>query len=163
MKEKEIAQNMVGFDKSKKNIVWISNPKRLEKNFKLEEAVELLDKNNKLQVVINVAHEEIYKYMYSADLLLLTSLWEGSPNVIKEALACNLPVVSTDVGDVRELIDGLERCYICEYNAKDLAEKIKASLDEEENIQSRKKIGYLDEIKIADKLINVYKGLIKCK
>jgi glycosyltransferase involved in cell wall biosynthesis len=55
--------------------------------------------------------------MNAADLLLLSSLAEGSPNVVKEALACNLPVVASDVGDVREVLDGVERCRVLPIDA----------------------------------------------
>ncbi len=50
--------------------------------------------------------------MNAADVMLLTSMSEGSPNVIKEALACNCPIVTTDVGDVHERLDGVEGCYV---------------------------------------------------
>jgi teichuronic acid biosynthesis glycosyltransferase TuaC len=56
--------------------------------------------------------------------VLLTSLHEGSPNIIKEALACNRPVVSLDVGDVRERIQGIDGCYVALPNPDDLAAKL---------------------------------------
>ena len=49
--------------------------------------------------------DQLVKYYNSVDCLILTSFHEGSPNVIKEAMACNLPIVSTKVGDVEEIIN----------------------------------------------------------
>jgi len=60
----------------------------------------------------NVTPGIIPVMMNAADCLLLTSEWEGSPNVVKEAIACNLPVVSVDAGDVQERLAGLEFCKI---------------------------------------------------
>lgn len=61
-----------------------------------------LDCHVVLHTVTGVPHEEMATYMNAADALLVTSDREGSPNSVKEAMACNLPVVTTDVGDVRE-------------------------------------------------------------
>ena len=58
------------------------------------------------------SREEVFLLMQAADALLLTSRSEGSPQVVKEALACGCPIVSTDVGDVRELTAGIAGCYV---------------------------------------------------
>jgi glycosyltransferase involved in cell wall biosynthesis len=50
--------------------------------------------------------------MNAADVLLVTSFTEGSPTVVQEAMACNLPVVSVDVGDVRERLQGVAACEV---------------------------------------------------
>ena len=47
---------------------------------------------------------------YLLDILVLTSYFEGSPNIVKEAISCGLPVISVDVGDVKEQIDGIDNC-----------------------------------------------------
>ncbi len=58
----------------------------------------------------------------------MTSLWEGSPNAIKEAMACNIPIVSTDVGDVKDVIANTKGCYISSYDPKEFAHSIKKAL-----------------------------------
>ncbi len=73
------------------------------------------DKNKiELIAVYGKTPEEVCTYMNAADCLLLTSVSEGSPNVIKEAMACNCPIVTTDVGDVRERLANLDGCYVVE-------------------------------------------------
>ena len=60
----------------------------------------------------SAAPDEIPHYMNAADVLLVTSRTEGSPTVVQEAMACNLPVVSVDVGDVRERLEGVKDCAV---------------------------------------------------
>ena len=114
-----------GIDPFKKNILFVSNPSRPEKNFPLaEEAVKIAcgsDPRINLVVLSNTPNADLVWYYNSADMLLLTSKWEGSPNVVKEAMACNLPVVSTDVGDVSELLTGVENSLICQDNPSDVS------------------------------------------
>lgn len=103
-----------------KYIIWCSNPERPEKNWPLaQRAVELYnaqctmhDAQCELVAVYNKTPQEVATCMNAADVMLLTSMSEGSPNVVKEALACNCPIVTTDVGDVHERLDGVEGCYI---------------------------------------------------
>ncbi|MBQ0154891.1 MAG: glycosyltransferase [Bacteroidales bacterium] len=112
---------------NKKYIIWCSNPEREEKNWPLaEEAIRLLQLEVSAQksaissqqsqieliAVYNKTPQEVAQYMNAADCLLLTSMSEGSPNVIKEAMACNCPIVTTDVGDVQERLDGLSGCFV---------------------------------------------------
>lgn len=80
-----------------------------------------------LQTVNNVPHSEMPVYMNAADMLLMTSKREGSPNAVKEALSCNLPVVSTDVGDVRSNLDSVTHSSVGTDDIE-LAEAIEAVL-----------------------------------
>ncbi len=68
-----------------------------------------------------IAPDEVPTWLNASSVLLVTSAREGSPNVVKEALACNVPVVSVDVGDVRERLDGVEWCTIADDNPQALA------------------------------------------
>lgn len=98
----------------------------------------------------------------AADVVLLTSLWEGSPNAIKEAMACNCPVVSTDVGDVREVIGNTEGCYISSFEPRDVAKKIQMALDFSKRTNGKQSIIELglDSKTVANKIINIYTKVI---
>ena len=113
---------------SKKYILFSGTKKRTEKRYflalKSVKELEKRQKNVKLITVNGLKQEEFIKYLNVVDSLLLTSQHEGSPNIVKEALACNLPVVSVAVGDVSERLEGVDNCYIVESNPKDIAEKL---------------------------------------
>ena len=68
--------------------------------------------------------EQINLILNASDLLLVTSLSETGPIIVKEALACNCPIISTNVGDVQKLIQNVQNCYISSYNPEDIKKKI---------------------------------------
>jgi teichuronic acid biosynthesis glycosyltransferase TuaC len=88
------------------------------------EAANRLGLNAEMHQLRGVPHEEVSIWLNASDAVLLTSLHEGSPNIIKEALACDVPVVSVDVGDVPERISGIDGCHIALPNSDDLAAKL---------------------------------------
>ena len=100
-------------------------------------------------------------YFNASDLVLLTSFWEGSPNVIKEAMACNVPIVSTDVGDVKEVIGKTEGCYITSFDPEDVAEKIKLALKFGKRTTGIEDIKHLESSLIAKKIIKIYKSVLE--
>lgn len=118
------ARERVGFDQNKRYVIWCSNPERPEKNWALAQAAikelekERVSELGKVEIVpvFDKTPNEVMTYMNAADCLLLTSVSEGSPNVIKEAMACNCPIVTTDVGDVRERLANLDGCYVVSDN-----------------------------------------------
>ena len=75
-----------------------------------------------------ISNEEIPKLLNCADVFVFASLYEGSPTVIKEALACNIPVVSVDVGDVRSVIYEINGCYIAKRTIDDFSNKVEKVL-----------------------------------
>lgn len=89
------------------------------------ETVNRLGTPAEIHQLRGVNHNEVPVWLNASDAVLLTSLHEGSPNVIKEALACDIPVVSVDVGDVRERIQGIAGCYLASPEVGDLAAKLR--------------------------------------
>jgi len=105
--------------------------------------------------------EEVPIAMNAADVLLFTSYWEGSPNIIKEAMACNLPIVSVNVGDVPEIISGTKNCFLASYNAADIASKLKLVLEMGERSDGRQHIEHLRLEIIAERLIETYEHVLQ--
>jgi glycosyltransferase involved in cell wall biosynthesis len=102
-------------DFKSKVIIFPSNPQREEKNFPLfMNVIEKLQLDNIITVkwIDKMSREEIRDLLSSADCLLMTSISEGSPQVVKEALSCGLPVVSVPVGNVAEMIEGVPNCFV---------------------------------------------------
>jgi teichuronic acid biosynthesis glycosyltransferase TuaC len=97
--------------------------------------------------------------MSASDLLLLTSVAEGSPNVVKEAMACDLPVVSVDVGDVRENLEGVRHCHVCPAEPQPLAEAIVAVVQAlPERSDGRARSEHLGLEPIARTLASIYRA-----
>ena len=161
------ALKATGWTDTGKHILFAANPDRKEKNFKLsEDAFNLLDdKTFELHTLVDVPNEYIPNYMNAADVILLTSLWEGSPNVIKEAMACNRPIVTTDVGDVRQLLKHVDGCHIVSSKASDVAKKILDILSNKKNVEGRERLLELglNDVKIAGDIIRIYEKAINPK
>jgi len=106
-----------------------------------------------------IPHDEVPLWLNGSDVLLLTSLHEGSPNVVKEALACDLPVVSVDVGDVRERLQGIEGCYVANPVPNDLAACLSLVYRGKRRIAGRAVMQELSLERTAIKLRTLYEEL----
>lgn len=157
------ARNYLNEKTNIKQVLFCSNPKRSEKNFKLAKKAmdHLFDKKIELKYIHEVEQDELVIHYNSANCLLLTSFHEGSPNVIKEAMACNIPIVSTDVGDVREVIGETKGCFIAKFDPEDFADKIEKAINFGERTTGRKDITHLESSVVAKKIINVYKNVLE--
>lgn len=131
--------------------------KRLDLAEKALELLRYLDPSVRLEVLHGrIPHEVMPHLMNAADCLLLTSDYEGSPTVIKEALACGLPIVSVDVGDVRERLEGVTPSEIVARTPSALAEALKRVLSVGGRSNGPSRISDLEENKIAWKIRSVY-------
>lgn len=161
---KDKAQTIVGWKPSNRHVLFPYNPLRTTKNFDLaQKVVKEVNENMDVEVVLhpvyNVEHEEIPIYMNASDALLLTSNREGSPNSVKEAMACNLPVVGTNVGDVKERLDGVHPSAVC--NTKDeLISNLQTILTENQRSNGRDNVKSLSLDNMGDNIIDVYKSAI---
>ena len=159
---KNDARNQLNLNLEDKLLVFIANPNREEKNFKLaQDAMNLVKtKNVKLIPVYNTPNDKIPLYLNAADMLVLSSKYEGSVNVVKEAMACNTPIVSTNVGDVQKNISGLQSCLISDNNPVDFAAKIDEVLLLAHRSNGRDRIFelQLDSVSVANKLKEIYKN-----
>ena len=134
---------------------------------RFDEVINILKgKNNPHNIVPlklhNISRELIPHYMSSSSLHVITSDFEGSPNSVKECLACNIPVVSTPVGSVRDLIGDIKGCYVSEsFEPKELAELVVKSL-KNKNFSSREILinKELDSISVSEKLCKIYKTVL---
>ena len=122
-----------------------------------------LASNLTLQELRGFSRAEVNCWMCAANCLLLTSKTEGSPQVIKEAMACGCPIVSVDVGDVAERVSGVEGCYVvCTREPKDIAEALQKALAHEGKTNGRERIlqmGLSNE-QVAEQLIAIYQSLV---
>ena len=155
------AKELLGLDLKNKYVLFLACMDDKRKNFQLlNKARDLLNEKFKILTPYPIAHNKIPIFLNACDVLVMTSYNEGSPNVIKEAMACNCPIVSTDVGDVKNVIGKTNGCYVCTYDPGDVADKIKKALDFGKKTNGREKIKHLDEKIIAEKIINLYSTII---
>lgn len=161
--DKNSCRRKLSLPLNKRLILFLGNKDDPRKNFYLlKKSISMLnDFSFELLTPYPTKSDLIPFYLNAADVLVMTSYLEGSPNVIKEAMACNLPIVSTDVGDVKEVIGNTEGCYICSYNPIDVAEKIKMALNFGKRTNGRENIRHLEINIIAKGVINIYKKVLR--
>lgn len=101
--------------------------------------------------------------MNACDAVIMTSFMEGSPQFIKEAMACSCPIVSVDVGDVKEIISGTKACFVTSYDATDIADKLQQALDFAGKTDGRSRIMQFDTNEQAKKIIDIYNSITRNK
>ncbi len=159
------ARRLLGLPMDQPLILWAGEYWQHEKRFELVEAsVQVLKQHcpqADLVLVSNKPHSLIPIYMSACDVYLFTSWSEGSPMVIKEAMACNLPIISTDVGDVAEIIGGVEGCHLVEPNVEEIAARLQQVLQRRRRTHGRQRIEHLSSDAVAHRIISVYNELCR--
>nr|WP_082856081.1 glycosyltransferase family 4 protein [Mucilaginibacter sp. L294] len=144
------------------------NKGRKEKNYPLFEGIiERLRADHEIEIIEfhNMTREEVIISLNTIDLLLMTSTIEGSPQIIKEAMACNKPIVSTAVGDVRDLLDDVKNCFVIDsFTPGDFVTPIKQILElpaEQRRSNGRERLSSigLDATSVARSVFKLYQTI----
>ena len=164
--ERKEARVRIGWDEADKIILFNVRTDPVGKRLDLAEATAKLVKevlpDTKLFVFQGkTPPSEMPLYYNAADALLMTSDHEGSPMVIKEALACNLPVVSVDVGDVHERIKDASMSYIVKRDPKALANALVKILASPVRSNGREIVKEIAEDKVAEQVIELYREILR--
>lgn len=133
------------------------------KNFKLaKKAIELSGCNMELLELNNYTREQVALLMNSVEFCLMTSISEGSPQFIKEAMACNAPIITTRVGDAEDVIGNTENCFVCNHSAIEIANAINAFMNKpiERKTDGRKRI--LTDYSLEIISLKIYNTYCKC-
>ncbi len=149
----------------KTTAIFPANPERVSKNYDLAVQAMNIAKNSipelNLEVCYDVSHQEIISKIQKSGIVLVTSLWEGSPNIVKEAMALNKPIVCTKVGDAEMLLNNVNGSFLVGFDPYEVAEAIKSAVlfgknEDESNGRNKLLELKLDSTSIAKRLLKIY-------
>lgn len=168
--DRRVCRKKLGWDMDKQYIIYMDSNKGVrtqKRKDRFDETIKILNVkygyNAEAVVMRNVKRELIPTYMNAADLHMISSDFEGSPNSVKECMCCNTPVVSTNVGNVAEMIGDIEGAYVVnDFTAEALAEACDKVLKSKVPFNGRDKFlakGY-GMATVAEKLKNIYLSIM---
>jgi glycosyltransferase involved in cell wall biosynthesis len=162
---REQARAILGLEATKKYLLFAANPRVPVKRFPLAKAVadclKSRDESIELLVVSKEKQERLALYMSACDVLIFPSYQEGSPNVVKQAMACNLPIVATDVGDVRTTIGNTTGCHVCRPSVPVFATRVNEILTKRHRTTGREDIRHLNAAAVSQRIIDVYESVLR--
>ena len=158
------ARQRMKLDFDKKYVLFAGAFDNQVKNASLaKEAVARLKESDvELLELKGYSRDQVTLLMCAADVFLMTSFTEGSPQVIKEAMACGCPIVSVDVGDVKERVNGVEGCYVAlTREVNELTALLNKALQFEGKTKGREKIEAdgLNNSCVAKQLLEIYQRI----
>ena len=163
--DRDEARRTLGLDLERRYLLFASPPDIPVKRFPLAREVaddlRRRDPSVELLVVFKETQERLALYMSAADALVFPSYQEGSPNIVKQAMACNLPIVATDVGDVAEVIAGTEGCVVVEPTVQGFVSPLEAILESRARTTGRDAVRHLAGPLVAARLNDLYTELVE--
>ncbi|MBX2889864.1 MAG: glycosyltransferase family 4 protein [Saprospiraceae bacterium] len=162
--QEKIHRKELGLDKNTQYVLFLADPSDPNKNVALvEAALEILNKPDvELLIRYKISHHAVPKYLNTADVFAVSSFSEGASNLVKEAMACNCPIVATNVGDVAWVLGDTPGCYLSpSHKPTDFAKKLRHALQYSEKYgrtKGRERILALglDAKSTARKVIGIY-------
>ena len=165
--DKKEASLKLGWNPTEKHILFSKEFHNKAKNYPLAKAaVEEFNSRyagcSKAELLefIGYSREQVLLLYNAVDCVLMTSDHEGSPQFIKEAMACNCPIVSVDVGDVKHVISGTDGCYMAERTPKDIADKLDKAIRHGKTNGREIVLQEFDSSVVAHKVIGVYNEVL---
>ncbi len=103
----------------------------------LESEIKKLGLNDFVRYTKFVKHEEIIEYFQKSDIFILTSYYEGFAKVFMEAASAGLPIVTTRVSGVRNIIKEDESGYVIDGgNVDEFCDKLRKLIYDEDKLRS---------------------------
>lgn len=161
--EKEVALSKMGLSEECPNILFGGSFSNLRKNYALAKlALDILPQKVNLIEMKGYNSQQVNLLYCACDMLLLPTKSEGSPQVVKEAMACNCPIVATRVADIPELLSGVDNCYVTGFDASEIADCIVKVLKTGGRSNGRQKVISmgLDNTVVAKKLVAIYENIL---
>ena len=163
--EKEKAMKEIGLSNDTINILFGGSFSNARKNAPLAQAAIALLKRDDINLIEmkGFNRHQVAMLFNACDMLLLPTKSEGSPQVLKEAMACNCPIVATDVADIAYLLQGVTNSYVTSFDPADVAEKIQRVIECGQRTNGRDRIEELrlDNPQVAETILNIYKQIVK--
>lgn len=155
------ARAEVGWAQDTVHVLFPYRSTRTVKNYPRAERVvdaarSRLDATVELQLLTGVDHARMPVYMNAADAMVLTSHHEGSPNTVKEALACNLPVVAVDVGDVAQQLAGVTEGTVCRTDEELVDALVDVLSDPPDSNGRAKVIREMSDERMGERILEIY-------
>lgn len=161
------ARRQINLPLDERLVLFVGNPRDPRKRFELaNRSVEILNQKLPAKLVLgwNIPHRQVPLFMNACDAFVFTSSQEGSPNVVKEALACNLPIVSVAVADVPVRLRGIEGCEVCaDERPETIAAALERVLRRGQRIRGREAALNLDESLLTEHLLRIYRSVVEGK
>lgn len=162
--DKAVAQQAMNLPTDKVNILFGGAFSNLRKNVALaNEALDILDRKDvNLIEMRGFNREQVTMLFCGCDMLLLPTKSEGSPQVLKEAMAYNCPIVATDVADIAYLLDGVSNSYVTSFDPRDVAEKIQKVIACGERTNGRERIMQMKLVnnQVAETIHTIYESIL---